>query len=302
MNRDLLIIIILLLLNLIVAVIYLLFQLRKKEVKKGLIVFLFFLVVPIVGLAVVGISYLAYLIIFHNQQRELLYDELSFSKNRMKLIQDTDVDKSLNSVALEEALLMSNKKDRRQSLIDVLKQDDYVQMIDNIKGAVSSEDTEVSHYAATFVSETSARYKSREMELRQQMEKNPTEDNQVTYINYLVEVIDSGLFVGIELRRFLFLFDQAAWMLYGTAPEKLLDSHVTTLVQNFQNIGNEEKTNEWLAIVKERSTDSLECFKAYAAHCYSLGDREGFYRLLDGVKRSGISLDSEALEWIRFFA
>ena len=112
MSKDLLIIIILLVINLIAALCYLLFHLKKKERKKGLINFCTFLVFPIVGFVYMGLSELIKMILFRTRQRDINYDELSFGKTRMKLVQDIDVDKSLNSVPLEEALLMSNKQGR----------------------------------------------------------------------------------------------------------------------------------------------------------------------------------------------
>lgn len=302
MSRDLIIILIILLVNLVISLIYLFIHLRKKDRKKGFIVFGIFLVFPIVGFVFMGLAELSNLIFFGQQQRELLYDELSFEKTRMQLIQDTDIDRSLNNVSLEEALMLSNKKERRQSLMEVLKQDDYTNMIDSIKDAVSSEDKEISHYAATFVSETISRYKGRELELRKQMEKNPVPENLVIYIDYVREVLDSNLFEGLEKERFLTLYDSTAWTLYEKAPELLLDSHVTALFRNFEKAGGEAKMNDWLDVVKERSMDSLECFKEYLAYSCEQGDKETFFALLEQVKYSNVILDNEAVEWIRFFA
>lgn len=302
MNRDLLIILILLILNLIVALVYLLVHLRKQDRKKGIVNFITFLAFPIVGFVYMGIAELANVIILQKRQKELRYDELSFSKERMKLMQDPDVDKSLNYVALEEALLMSNKLDRRQSLMEVLKQDDYGDMISNIKDAVTDDDKEVSHYAATFVSETSARFKARESELRKQVEKNSSNENLITYIEYVRDMIDSGIFSGMEQKRYIYMLDHSAWALYERDPELLLDSMVTSLVVYFRNLGDQEKTESWMDVVRVRSLESLECFKAFAAHCYAVQDKEGFFSLLESVKHSRIALDSEALEWIRYFA
>lgn len=302
MNRDLIIVLILLLVNLIAAIVYLILHIRKNDRKKGLINFAFFLVFPIVGFVFMGLSELSNLVFFQRRQKEVLYDELSFGKTRMQLAQDADIDKALDNVSLEEALMLSNRKDRRQSLMDVLKQDDYENMIDNIKDAVSSEDQEISHYAATFVTETIGRYKGREMELRKQMEKNPTPENIIGYIDYVKDILDSNLFEGIEKDRLLGMYDRAAWDLYGKAPELLLDSHVTSLFRYFQAAGGEDKMNDWLDVIRERSMDSLECFKEYVAYSYEKEDKETFFTLLERVKYSNVILDNEAVEWIRYFA
>lgn len=302
MNKSQLIIIILLLVNLIIALTYLLVHIRKSTVKKGVVNFITFFFFPYVGFIYMGIAELINLILFQHHNRELNYDELSFGKTRMKLVQDTDMDKALDNVSFEEALMLSNKKDRRQSLMEILKQDDYINMIDNIKDAVSSEDKEISHYAATFVTETSARYKARELELRKQLEKNPTGEIMLTYLDYIKEALDTHLFVGLEKERFLASYDAAAWKLYEQEPEALPDRHVTALFHFFAGEGNAEKMNEWLGVIRERCMSSLECFKAYASYSYALKDRETFFELLENVKHSSISLDSESLDWIRFFA
>lgn len=302
MKNSQILILILLLVNLIIALGYLTLHIRKKETKKGVVNFVTFLAFPYVGFIYMGIAELINLLVFQQRGREINYDELSFSKERMQLVQDLDVVKSLDSVSFEEALMLSNKKDRRQSLMEILKQDDFTNLIDNIKDAVGSEDKEISHYAATFISETSARYKAREQELRRQVKKNPTTENLVTYLSYVREALDTTLFEGLEKERFLVQYDEAAWKLYEHRPDMLLDSHVTGLFQFYINENNADKMEEWLFVIKERSMDSLECFKAYAGYCYASGDKEEFFRLLEDIRRSSVSLDNEALEWVRFFA
>ena len=302
MSKDLLIIVILLLVNLIVALIYLLFHIGKDDSKKGLINYFTFLVFPIVGFVFMGLSELANLIVFQRFRKEISYDELSFSKTRMKLVQDTDVDKSMDSVPLEEALLMSNKQDKRQSLMDVLKKDDYTDMIKGIQYAVSSNDKEVSHYAATFVTDTIARYKARELELRGQMEKNPSAENLSTYINYVRDMLDSDLFTGLEKERYVNICDTAATLLYENFPENFLDSYATSMLKYSYEELDFDKIKKWLTIIGRRSSESLECFKTYAAFCFALEKKDAFFRTLDRVKHSNVVLDSEALEWIRFFS
>lgn len=301
MKNDFTVILILLLVNLLVALGYLIWQIVKKDRRRGIINFITFLVFPYVGFLYMSLSELVNRILFQKRGKAFHYDELSFSKGKMNLVQDLDVTKSLDSVSFEEALMLSNKKDRRQALMEILKQDDYTNLIDNIKDAVGNEDKEISHYAATFVSETSARYKAREHELRMQAEKNPTSENLVIYLAYVREALDTGLFEGLEKEHFLMQYDEMAWHLYDRWPDMLLDSHVTGLFRFFAQEQNAAKMEEWLAVIRERSMTSLECFKSYASYCYASGAKEEFFRLLEGIRNTNVVLDNESLEWIRFF-
>ena len=97
MSRDAYILFILLLITLAVALIYLIIHLRNKDRKKGVVNFVTFLVFPIVGFAYMGISELVNLILYRKNKKEISYEDLSFDKRRMKLVQDPDVEKSLRA-------------------------------------------------------------------------------------------------------------------------------------------------------------------------------------------------------------
>ena len=60
------------------------------------------------------------------RKRDFLLDssELSFNKQRTKTVNAPDIGKSSDQVPVEEALLVSDKKDKRQVFIDLLKKRD----------------------------------------------------------------------------------------------------------------------------------------------------------------------------------
>ncbi|WP_310832545.1 hypothetical protein [Paenibacillus pedocola] len=67
----------------------------------------------------------------------------SYPVSRMR-----DIDKEVNVVPLEEALLVGDLSNRRRTMIDLLNQDatDYLEVL---RLAVANEDTETSHYAVS---------------------------------------------------------------------------------------------------------------------------------------------------------
>jgi len=187
-------------------------------------------------------------------------------------------------------------------MLDVLKQDDYETMIGNIKSAVSSDDMEISHYAAAFVADTIARYKNREQELRNRMEKNPTTENIKGYIAYIQDIVEADLFSEPDEKRYLSFLDQASRMLYEEDAGSLPDHTAAFLMERFRKAVDGDRAAFWIQVIKDRSGESLECFKTYAEYCFANGDREAFFEHLDSVRHSSVVLDNEALEWIRFFA
>ena len=124
-QMDLMILIVILVINLIIAVVYLVLHLfRKKDRKQGFIVFVYLLVFPIVGVAAICLGELLSFLIRLISGKELDPKDLSFSKERMHLLSDADIEQSLNTVAVDEALLVSNTADKRESFINLLKDDE----------------------------------------------------------------------------------------------------------------------------------------------------------------------------------
>ena len=302
MNHDLLIVLALLAVNLAAAVVYLILHLRRGLRKKGLIVFFFLLVFPVVGPLFMLLAELLNYLLHRRKVRRLAMEDLSFNKERMKLNIDADMDKELDQVPIEEALLISDKGNKRRVFIDLLKSDDYAENMHQIGGAVENEDMEVAHYAASFYTDALARYKARENELRDKVNKDPTAENVRDYVDYMEKILAGHVFGSIEAGLYLERLDNAAALLYQLDPDMLRDSTITVLVDLWSELKRQEKIEPWVARAQVRCRSSLDCFKVCARYYYAVGDRDRFFGMHRDAKRSGIVLDHEALEWIRYFS
>lgn len=301
MSRDFWIVFTMLIANLIAAVIYLVLHCRKKDRVRGLLVFAFFLVFPCVGFCFYMIGEIQNRILFRKRRHDISAEELSFSTERIRVLTDADLEKALNTVPVEEALLVSDKVNKRTAFIDILKTEDYDSSIVQIQDAVSNDDTEISHYAASFITDIIARYKAKEAEYRKAVDADPSKENLKRYVDYMEDILQKDVFGIVELKAYVELFDRASRMLYEMAPEELNDYSIAVLLDCWSKVGNPDRQAPWIARTRSRCRDSLDSFKMCASYYFRVNDRENLFYLLKEVRRSSIYIDNEALHWIRYF-
>lgn len=299
--KDLWLVCLLLILNLIAALVYLVFHLRRGNRKKGLVVFAFMLAAPVVGPLFLGCAELLLTIVHQRRKRDVDLTELSFNKKRVRVLSSADIEKEANRVPIEEALLVSGKSNKRGAFIDLLKEDDYEGSMQVIRNAVEDDDMEISHYAAAFVTDTVARYKDQEASYRRLAQENPTPENLTRYLDFMQDILQQKLFSTSEQRLYAEFLDDFAHMLYEKDPSALQEKTMACMVELWRQLGNEQKAEEWIGIARPRCMDSLDAFKLCAKYYYSRQKKDAFFRLIDEVKKSSLILDSEALDWIRFY-
>ncbi len=76
-----------------------------------------------------------------------------------------------------------------------------------------------------------------------------------------------------------------------------LDALITALQQQ----GEYERCLKWCGRSDELYPNALTSYTCRLRVCYATGDREGFFRVLDELKKSDIPLDHETLEMVRVF-
>lgn len=302
MSNDLKIILFLLIINAVAAILYLVFRMGKKNRKKGFCMFFFLLAFPIVGILFLGCGEFIHFLGQRLQKKEINPDDLSFRKKTVKALEEADISKDLNKVPIEEALLMSGKEGRRNAFLDFLKREDFEESMPLIRKAVESEDTEVSHYAASFLSDTLAKYKNRELEYREAMNKEPGLESRKRYVTFMEELLSKDIFSRMEFRQYAAFFCESAESLYAESPQELSSHTLSMLVDLWRQLGDKEKADQWVAHARERCGEDLECFKLCAREYYRAGERDAFFRLLNDMKDAPLPLDYEALGWIRFFS
>ena len=300
-EKTLSILIVLLVLNALLSVAYLLFYLWKKQRGKAIVVSLFLFVTPVVGALFLLCAETVNFLLFRKRDDRLREEELSFSKKQVRVITDADIQKEADHVPVEEALLVSDKRSRREVFLELLKKDDYESSLDMIKEAVESDDMEISHYAATFVSNMIAQYKKKEEELRRAYEKAPSQEHLLSYIRYLCEILSYRIFSAPEQRSYLARLDELMRLLKDENPGTIDGRMLTGLMALYEGQEQEGKIEEWIPLARQMGEKDLLAAKQCLKYYYRRGDEQAFLETLDQIKGSQLELDAETLDWVRYF-
>ena len=160
---------------------------------------------------------------------------------------------------------------------------------------------DVSHYAAAFITDAKARFKTQEAGMRKKRADETDEDYLCRYIDFMTDNLDSSLFSEAELNRYAIYLDNAMDLLNKKDPELVTDRSLQALVDLWLKIDKTDRADKWVPLARSCTDKSLICFKICAGYYYRGNDRESFFRLLEEAGKSSLYLDNEALGWIRFF-
>lgn len=301
MPHDGLVVAAILVVNLIVAVVYLVAGLFFSERPRRVAGFVLMLSFPLVGVAVIGLGRLMCALLRLAGRKPVDLGELSFDKRRMNLAMPADVQRSLNTVAVEEALIMANTGAKRQAFIDVLKADDQGDLKPTIRRSVENADPEIAHYAASYVASALVAFKNQEAACWERLQKGATPDRLRRYITQVEEMVSSKFFAQLELGVYAQRMVQAAETLWQAGPDAVGDAEIARLVEALGATGMEQERRLWVERARARTWTSLVCLKLCAAYYFEQGDRASLFELLEEAKRHAVSLDQEALGWIRTF-
>ncbi len=143
-------VIVLLILNLIVACLYLIWNKLYGKQKNYIVGFVVMLLCPVIGACFYLMAYLAFKF-FLNEPVDL--EDVVFNKDKKMAISSAEEEKESNVVSMEEAIAITNKRDLRGLMMNVVR-GDIGKYLHSISLALNSEDTETAHYAASVMQET----------------------------------------------------------------------------------------------------------------------------------------------------
>lgn len=295
-------IIYILLLNFIISLIYLLINWIKKDMKCGIIMSIFMIICPLVGPLYLFFSWFVYEIYFKRRESNISIEELSLSKEKIEVVLKPDIKSALNKVPIEEALIVSDNKSVRKLLLDVLKEDSNGSANAILK-AIEHSDSEVSHYAASAVSDIINEFKISEKKLRD----NYNEDNKNTekcneYVDFLYNFLSQKILSPTEQKIYCDLLEELIISIEEYLPSEITGELFNKLVNTLLDLGENDKANIWVKKALVNYENELGSYKAGLRYYYVNGDRREFLLLMRKLKDSDVILDHDVLEMVRFFS
>lgn len=285
--------------NLVCAFVCLCIQSARKKTAYGVVVSLVILFCPVVSIILLLLSALIHRTFFRKLSEKLNPKDLSFKKERVELVVAANIRQDIQMVPIEEALIVSDKFSKREAILNVLKQD-YSDSLDTIKNAVGNWDSEIAHYAATTISDVIERFKTGEIQLREQFEKEPCPENVSLYVKFVADFLEYQLLSDFEFRKYVLDFSDFFKDLRDVYYECFSVRECNRMLSLLINCKEYKAAKEWIEYLFFHCEPELDTYKNGLNYYYVQADYENFMKLLKEMKDSSLILDSEAIEWIRF--
>lgn len=293
-------IIILVVINFIISLAYVLYHVKRGQKQKGIICGIVMLVVPVFGPLLYFLSNVGASVLRKLHKAYLNPEELSYNREKIRIIEQADMEKSINKVPIEEALIESDNENVRKVLLDVLKSD-FESSIPMLMEAIENEDTEVSHYASSAISDVLSKFKRNQSDYEKQYQRDKNNLEILTsYQEYVLKFLCLNVFPPAEQNTYQKLHDELLSHLEEISPEDIsADTYGKWVIWLVEHEERSEAL-KWLNKLRNRYEDELVTYKARLQYTYAF-DPEGFKNTVKEIRSSSVVLDEEMLEIIRFF-
>lgn len=286
-------------LHIAICVVYYIFAAVIHKSREGLCRFIIVVSLPFAGILFILISDL-----FNSfRKKEKIIDDsdlLSSSKN-FKFIKEPDLEKEMNTVPIEEVLLINATNVKRSTILDLLKSNSEA-YLRQLKIAINDPDTETSHYAAAALLEINRKYNISVQEKGSEANEN-TENikKKIEYAKALFGYIDSNILDYTNKRKYQYTYVNLTENLFKKSflnDEVIL---IKALVDYLVDLDEYARARECGEIFLEKFPSNELSYLSMMKLYYILGQRTEFQETLEKLRNSRIVLSKVALSYVRFW-
>ena len=269
--------------------------------------FIVMILCPVVGPMFFLWGFLVYKVIFR-QQVDL--EDVIFSKDRVKMHLKADEERERNMVPLEEALKISDKKNLRTLMLNVIR-GDMEDSLEAITMALDSEDSETSHYAASVLRDELNTFRANVQKyydniLATERAEDPEDQDETVYeellIDYMIKILKQRVFTDLEQNRYVDILEEVCGILYKKDLTKLTPGRYEGLCMLLLELAAYDRMEKWCQRLSEQYPKELVSYTCRLKLYFTREDREAFLQTLQELRKSDIVIDSETLELIRIFS
>lgn len=298
MSASTWVVIILLALNLIVSlVVFILgFFMPKGRRAATCLYGIFFFVCPVVGVSMMLVYWLLRFVL-----RTHSYDSsaLSFSTKRTNSVLPPDESTEMNYISIRDALDLDSATSLRRMLLDLLKTRSILDA-PNIAHAITSDDVEASHYAATAITSFLSEFRATaQAKLYNVKRLSNNVSATLDAIGYIYPVLKSKIMDDIEQRSYLYILEGLMDETYSGNRWYLTSEHYLNITDLLIDAGEYTLARKWVVRAKECRPNELDTYKCAIHLFYNINSSEELFSTLDELKSSDIVIDKEILDLIR---
>ena len=228
-------------------------------------------------------------------------EDISFSKEREKIVFPPNRDVEMNYVPLEDAMVVTDTANLRQLLIDVLKNNDR-EMLKGIACAINNSDTEVSHYAAAAILDILSDFRASVQNLLMQIKRYP----DIVKINlfaleYIYQMLTMNIMNDAEQRSMIYTENEVAENLFKYNVWYMTAEHYLWLTDLMISVQDYPIAETWADRAWEHCKGQLDTYKARLHIYYAEKRTDAFLACIKELKNTDIAVDKEILNIFRIY-
>ena len=304
MTHSGIIFLIVLILNALIALIYLAWYLifkkdtdnRKQYVMHTVIM----LICPVVGILYFVFAFLKYHFVKFGE-RDL--SDVEFSKRRHVARVKANEERERNIVSVDESIRVSDQEKKRTNMLNVLL-GDTEESLSSIALALDSDDSEVAHYAASFLQSKMDSFREHVRKTQQSLEEMDIEDeecqNQILeLIRYMNQILKQKVLVQVEQVDYVEQMEQLCEKLFQNARDRLMPECYEWILNRVMELDRYDKAELWGMRFCEQYPEHLSSYTLRLKLYFETSQKDKFFEVLGELRASAVVIDNQTLELIR---
>lgn len=275
------------------------FGISIKDKQKALLNFIMVFTLPVLGILFLVIIKVLEKIQSDSEQELKSYQLYIKNKQQILELKKVDYVKEINVISLEEALLVSENKIKRNLLIDVFK-NDYKISVKALKKALQDEDSETSHYAASGIMRLKKEFELKISEYRVEYEKNKSDKGLIkSYLILLKNYLNSDLLDQNNYNKYLKEYSHILGkvVFISDLGKEFFEDKISAEI----TLGNLNKAKDFCDKYYKKFPNIEGPYLMYMKLYYYLKDNNSMKYILAKLRNSNIVLTKRGLDMVRFW-
>ena len=279
---------------------YLIFKRDQDNRKQYIMHAVIMVLCPVVGPLFFLCGYLKYRFIKFGD-RDL--SDVEFSKQRHAARVKADEERERNIVPVEESIMISDQEKKRTNMLNILL-GETGETLSAIALALDSDDSEVAHYAASFLQSKLDAFRERVRQSKQMIQEQkdrgePYQDAVLVLIRDMDQILKQQVLTRVEQLDYVGQMETLCQDLYDNDRDRLEVSCYSSLFSRLLELQAYDRAEVWGERFADQYPDQLQAYKLRMRLYFETEEKEKFFETLGQLKASNVVIDNQTLKLIR---
>ena len=206
-------------------------------------------------------------------------------------------------MAVEEAILVSDQEKKRANMLNVLL-GETDESYSAIALALDSDDSEVAHYAASFLQSKMDTFREKVRKTRQKIAESDIHEEEcqeqvLELIKYMNHMLKQKVFTRVEQVDFVEQMEQLCETLFQNARNKMTQKCYESIMGRMMELQEYEKAEVWGDRFRDQYPDLLSSYTFRLKLYFESNEKDKFFEVLDQLRASPVVVDNKTMELIR---